>query len=134
MPRRIAAALLFMILKNVVSTRRRKKEAEHLLLLRTKEKEEDEVEKGLNRRDLIPALRTRAPEAPVLRESRSRYAVKNGKPVVLANMGRNANFGMPPTAGSMQKEAARRVMRVRFLTEQARLLLPRRTNPLLDLL
>ena len=48
--------------------------------------------------------------------------------------GENANSGMPPTAGSLPKGAARRVMRVRFLTEQAPLHLPKQTDPLLDLL
>ena len=105
MSKRIAAVHSLMILINVVSTRRRRKrEAEHLHLRLKKEKEEDEVVKGLSLQDLIPALRTRAPEAPVLRENRRRYAVRSGKPVVLANMGRNANFGIPQLQVLCQRE------------------------------
>ena len=136
LPKRIAVAPSLMILISVVSTRRRRKrEAVHLHLRLIKEKEEeDEAERPLDHRSQIPALRIGALEAPVPRENQSRYAVRNGKPVVLANGEINANFGIPPTAGSLPKGAAKRVMRVRFLTEQARLLLPKRTNPRLDLL
>ena len=87
MPKRIAAALLLMILKNVVSIRKRRmREAEHLHLRLIKEKEErDEAERALNHRNLIPALRKRALEAPAPRENQSKYVVERGKPVVLAN-------------------------------------------------
>ena len=136
MPKRIAAAPSLMILINVVSTRRRRKrEAEHLHLRLIKEKEErDEAERALNHRNLIPALRERALEAPVPRENQSRYAVKNGKSVVPANGETNANFGMLLRADSLPGVIARLETRVRFLTEPARFLLTKQINPRQDLL
>ena len=135
-PKRIAAALLLMILKNVVSIRKRRlREAEHLRLRLIKEREErEEAERVLNHQNLIPVLRKRALEAPVPRENQSRYAVRNGKPVVPANGETNANFGILLHADSLPKGTARRVIRVRFLTEPARLLLTKQTNPRQDLL
>ena len=135
MPKRIAAALLLMILKNVVSIKRRLKEAVHLRLLLGKERaEKEKAEKALNHQNLMPVLRRRALEALAPRENQSRYAVRNGKPVVLANGEINANFGIPLRADSLPKGTARRVMRVRFLTEPARLLLTKQTNLRQDLL
>ena len=105
MPKRIAAALLLMILKNVVSIKRRLREAVHLRLLLGKERaEKEKAEKVLNHQNLMPVLRRRALEALAPRENQSRYAVRNGKPVVLANGEINANFGIPSVQILCQRE------------------------------
>ena len=123
-----------MTLQNVVPSRKRRKTKEAALLhRRPKEKEEDEVEKDHGLQDQIPARRTKVHEAKAPRESRSRYAVKIGKPAALANTGKNANSGMPLLASFMLKEAARRVTLVRILTGQVELIQPNQTSLLPDL-
>ena len=125
MPKRIAAALLLMILKNLASIKRRLREAVHLRPLQEGEKaEKEKEERVLNHQNLMPVLQKRALEALAPRANRSRYAVKNGSSVVRANGEKSANFGILPHANYLPKAPARLEAHAPILTEMAQ---PRRT-------
>ena len=120
MPRKIVAALLFMILRNVV-LERRVREAAHLRPFLEKEKEgKEEVEKVLSLQGPMPVLRRRASEALVPRENLNRHAAKNGEPVEPVNGETNANIGMFLRADSSPRATAKVGAPARFLTESAR--------------
>ena len=129
MPKRIAAALLLMILKNVASIKRRLREAVPLRPLQEGEKaEKEKEEKVLNHQSQMPVLRKRALEALVPRTNQSRHAVKTGKSVVPANGEKSANFGILLHANSLPKAPARLEAHALILTEMVQLLRTKRTS------
>ena len=125
MPKRIAAALLLMILQKVVSKRRRLREDAHPRPVQEKEEaEKGKIERVLNLQSQMPVLRKRVLEAQVPRINQSREAAKIGKPVDPANGEISANIGILLHANSLPKVPARLEAHALILTEMAR---PRRT-------
>ena len=96
MPKRIAAALLLMILQKVVSRRKRLREDARPRQVQEKEEaEKGKTERALNLQSQMPVRRKRVPEAQVPRISQSREAAKITKPAEPANGEKSANFGIP---------------------------------------
>ena len=92
----------------------------------------DEVERDHSLQNQIPAPRARVIEAQVPKGRRRRSAAKIGKPVVRANMGRSANFGMPRPANFTSREVARRGTLVHILIGLVESILPKQTSLPLD--
>ena len=133
MPKRIAAALLLMILQKVVSRRKRLREDARPRPVQEKEEaEKGKIERVLNLQSQMPVLRKRALEAQVPRTNQSRQAVKIGKSVEPANGEKSADFGILLHANYLPKAPARLEAHALILTEMVQLLRTMRTSPRQD--
>ena len=129
MPKRIAVALLLMILQKVVSRRKRLREDARPRQVQEKEEaEKGKTERALNLQSQMPVRRKRVPEAQVPPISQSREAAKITKPAEPANGEKSANFGTPHRANSLPRAPARLEARVLIFTGVARPRLAARTS------
>ena len=105
-----------------------------LLHLRLKEVEKDEVVKDRSLRSPLPTPRTKVIEAQAPKGKRRRYAVKNGKPQVHANMGTNADSHTYQLADTTSKGIAKKEMHAHIPIGLAVSIRQKQTNLQRDLL